>query len=97
MNNQDLLFDLLKSIQNCQLEHSEILTKVQVDLEYHIKRTDLLEQQVELQKQDLNKRLEIIEEPFKIASGTGKLLLKLTTLFAALFGIWSGIKTFFYH
>lgn len=92
MNNQDLMFDLLKQIQEKQSEHSEILVKVQADLEYHIKRTDLLEEQVNIQRD----QIKAVEEPFKIASTTGKLIVKLATLFAAIFGVITGIKTFFH-
>lgn len=44
MNRIDMIFDLLKSLNEKQDEQSTILTRVEADLKYHIKRTDLIEE-----------------------------------------------------
>lgn len=96
MDNQEIMFELLQKIQDNQLEQSEILVKVQSDLQYHIKRTDLLEQQVKLQELEFDKRIGVIEEPFKLATISSKFILKGITILAAIFGIFTGIKNFFH-
>jgi len=43
MDRSDMIFELLKSLNDKQDKQSEVLTRVEADLNYHIRRTDLLE------------------------------------------------------
>lgn len=46
MDKVDMIFELSKSLNDKQDKQSEVLTRVEADLKYHIKRTDLIEEKV---------------------------------------------------
>jgi hypothetical protein len=46
MDREDMIFHLVKSLDEKQDEQIKTLTRVEADLKYHIKRTDLLEDKV---------------------------------------------------
>jgi len=48
MDNNEMIFELLQSISNKQDKQGDAIARVESDLKYHIKRTDLLEGQVSL-------------------------------------------------
>ena len=50
MNKDDLLYEIIDRIGQTQDSMREILVEMQVDLKYHIKRTDLLEEEVNILK-----------------------------------------------
>lgn len=44
MDKVDMIFELSKSLNDKQDKQSEVLTRVEADLKYHIHRTDLIEE-----------------------------------------------------
>ena len=54
MDRLDMIFELVKSLDSKSDTQSESLTRVETDLKYHIKRTDLLENA-------LDHRTEVVE------------------------------------
>ena len=46
MDRSDMIFKLLKSLNDKQDNQSEVLTRVEADLKYHIKRTDIIEERI---------------------------------------------------
>ena len=48
MQKEDMLYDIMDRVGKTQDAMRVILVEMQVDLKYHIKRTDLLEEQVRL-------------------------------------------------
>jgi hypothetical protein len=53
MDRSDMIFKLLTSLNDKQDKQSEVLTRVEADLKYHIKRTDLLEETIKDNKYGL--------------------------------------------
>lgn len=82
----DLIYDLVKTINEKQDQQSERLVKLELnsdrnteDLEHHIKRTDLLEAKLEKDvanlKAAVDKRFEELEQPKKSISFIGKIIV----------------------
>lgn len=46
MRPEDMLYDMIDRIGKTQDDMRELLVEIKTDLKYHIKRTDLLEEQV---------------------------------------------------
>ena len=46
MRKEDMLYDIIDRIGKTQDDMRELLVEIKADLKYHIKRTDLLEEQV---------------------------------------------------
>ena len=57
MDRSDMIFDLLKTLNEKQDTQSEILARVETDLKYHIHRTDLLEQGIEANRLELKQKM----------------------------------------
>lgn len=98
MDNSEVLYDLLKSLDGKQDVQLEKLVKLEVevsknsaDLEHHIKRTDLLEEQLKLQKKAVNERFKKIEEPRTTIKSVGKFLVWAGSIGAGLYGIYRGV------
>ena len=96
-----MLFELLKKIDEKQDSHTEILAKLENnverntdDLHLHIKRTDLLEEQVELNKKLLEERLDKVEQPGKVVTSISSFVLKLSAVLAGTYAIVELFKKF---
>ena len=77
----DLIYDLVKEIDKKQDNQSERLAVLETisdrnanDLEKHIKRTDLLEESLEIEKKKVRAKFQEIEEPKKTAKNVGNFL-----------------------
>lgn len=57
MDRSDMIFELLKSLNDKQDKQSETLNRVEADLRYHIKRTDLLEEIIKSNAVELDKKI----------------------------------------
>ena len=55
MDTEKMLYDIIDRIGSTQDDMRDILVTMQVDLKYHIKRTDLLEEEVRLLAKELEK------------------------------------------
>jgi hypothetical protein len=102
VENSEILFQMLKKIDEKQDIHTESLAKLEViselnreDLEIHIKRTNLLEDQVKQNRECICRRVEKLEAPGKVFKLVTSILLKLSTVLAAFFGVYTVIKNLF--
>ena len=51
-----MIFELLKGLDSKQDKQSEVLTRVEADLKYHIRRTDLIEESLKGKADRINWR-----------------------------------------
>jgi len=56
MDRSDMIFELLKGLDSKQDKQSEVLTRVEADLKYHIRRTDLIEESLKEKAERINWR-----------------------------------------
>jgi len=56
MDKVDMIFELSKSLNDKQDKQSEVLTRVEADLKYHIKRTNLIERALDTKADKINYR-----------------------------------------
>lgn len=56
MDRSDMIFELLKGLDSKQDKQSEVLTRVEADLKYHIRRTDLIEESLKGKADRINWR-----------------------------------------
>ena len=56
MDRSDMIFELLKGLDSKQDRQSEVLTSVEADLKYHIRRTDLIEESLKEKAERINWR-----------------------------------------
>lgn len=94
MENSQILFEMLKSLNDKVDGNTETLARLEVnvdrntsDLELHIRRTELLEEQVELNKKSLEKRIDILEEPGIAKKFLSSKFLQITGIASAIFGL----------
>lgn len=94
MENSQILFDLLKKVDEKLDSHTDSLARLETqveqntrDLSHHIARTDLLEEQVELNKKSLEKRLDILEEPGIAKKFLSSKFLQFTGIASAIYGL----------
>lgn len=97
MDKQELMYDLLKSIDNKQNAQLEKLIKLEVnvdrnseDLFEHIRRTDLLEEALDLQKKAVNERFVKLEEPRTTIKAVGKFVVWAGAIGGGLYGLYKG-------
>ncbi len=57
MKRDDMIFEMLKSLNEKQDEQTKTLASVEADLKYHIYRTDLLEKAVDDKANKINWKL----------------------------------------
>lgn len=57
MRRDDMIFEMLKSLNEKQDEQTKTLASVEADLKYHIYRTDLLEETVRAKANKINWKL----------------------------------------
>lgn len=57
MRREDMMFEMLKSLNEKQDDQTKTLADVKADLKYHIKRTDLLEEAVSKKANKINWKL----------------------------------------
>jgi len=53
MDTEQMLYEIIDRVGKTQDDMRDILVAMQADLKYHIKRTDLLEEQVELLRAEI--------------------------------------------
>ena len=94
MENSQILFEMLKKVDEKLDSHTDILARLEVNVEknrediaHHIARTDLLEEQVELNKKLLEKRIDILEEPGIAKKFLSSKFLQITGIASAIFGL----------
>ena len=94
MENSQILFEMLKKVDEKLDTHTESLTRLVVitdknreDIAHHIARTDLLEEQVKLNKESLEQRIEVLEQPGLIKKFLSSKLLQYSGIIAAIYGI----------
>lgn len=57
MDTEKMLYDIIDRIGKTQDDTVKILAEIRVDLRYHIRRTDLLEEEVRLLREEIRKPL----------------------------------------
>ena len=57
MDKERMLFEIIDRIGKTQDQMRDILIRMEADLKYHIKRTDLLEEEVDILREGLNKHV----------------------------------------
>lgn len=99
VDNSQILFEMLKKVDEKLDSHTETLARLEViteqnkeDIKYHIKRTDLLEEKVELNKKSIEKRLESLEQPSVVSKFLSSKLLQISGLTAAIYGLINFFK-----
>lgn len=105
MENSQILFEMLKKVDEKLDSHTETLARLEVmveknaeDIKYHIARTDLLEERIDIDKKYIESRLDILEEPSLVAKFLSNNIVKYCGLTAAVFGfiqILKQIKSWF--
>lgn len=90
----DVIYDMVKEIDRKQDDMRESQIRMEEDVNYHIRRTDLLEEKMNLQKKATNERFKKLEEPKQVISGIKKALIWLGGIGTAVFGIYKGYETF---
>lgn len=86
---------MLKKMDEKLDSHTDTLARLEVnvernsdDLAHHIARTDLLEEQVELNKKSLESRISILEEPGLVSKFLSNKIVKISGITAAVYGIY---------
>ena len=99
MENSEILFEMLNKLDSKLDSHTDTLARLEtnverntLDLELHIKRTDLLEQQVELNKKCLEDRIKVLEEPGQVSKFLSSNIIKYSGIIAAVYGIVNFLK-----
>lgn len=95
MQDRDWLIKYLEDIKDLLIKHSDELTEVkttlasqQKSLDYHIKRTDLLEEQVNLLRNDL----EPVEDHVKGIKFLGKVIGVISLIVGIAVGLFEILK-----
>ncbi len=101
MENSQILFEMLKKVDEKLDSHTDTLARLEVnvernsaDLSHHIARTDLLEEQVELNKKSIEKRIEVLEEPGIAKKFLSNKLVQLSGIATAVYGLINFVKSF---
>ncbi len=99
MENSEILFEMLNKLDSKLDSHTDTLTRLEVkteenrkDINYHIKRTDLLEEQVKLNKKCLEDRVKVLEEPGQVSKFLSSNIIKYSGIIAACYGIVNFVK-----
>lgn len=95
MDKLDIIYDMLKVVDAKQDEQTARQIRMEInigintdDLANHIKRTDLLEESLNLQKAAVNQRFMILEEPRNTAKSLGKMIVWIGGIAGAAYSIY---------
>ncbi len=99
MENSQILFEMLKKVDEKLDCHTDSLARLETqvvintdDLKFHIKRTELLEEQVELNKKSLESRLDVLEQPGLAKQFLSNKIVQYSGIAAAIYGLINFLK-----
>ena len=94
-----MLFEMLKKVDEKLDAHTDSLARLEVqvcintkDLAEHIRRSDLIEEKIELDKKSIESRLEVLEQPGLVTKFLQNKLVKFCGITSALYGLIQFIK-----